>query len=304
MLDQEQKQKEKIGFFGVFKQSFNPKSYSKIIKKESFGRIFKYFTLFLLLVSLILTLKYSYVLIGARNNFLDWAKTDLPNFIEDNFPEDFRIEDGEVWCSENQPFIRRWATKEEGDIYFIIDTTGKTKEFKEEGQGLLITKDKLITRTEENSGHFKEEDFDLSEVEYFELRKGNIEKGEFLSLSTKNKNIIITQEKLERWSRNLIFLAVPFILIFGFIFLIIGKLFYTIIFSLLSLILNSILKINLRYENLLNIGILALIPVTLIEIIISLFQVKFGFLWVIYLIFLIFGLINCREIKKENLKTS
>jgi len=310
---QKEEKEEKIGFFEILKQSFNPKVYKEVMDRYSFGKIFKYFLLFLFLVALFSTVKYFSFFFELRGELVNWVETDFSDFIEENIPESLKIENGEVWCSEEQPFVRSFEFEEERngekkESYFIIDTTGEIEEIGER-EGMLITKNKITIRSEEYSGHFKEEDFDISEIEYFEIRKGNISRGEFLVLLTENKNISITQEKLERWSRNLILIITPFILVFGFIFLIIGKLFYVLFFSLFSLILNAILKTNLKYRQLFAIGILALIPVTLIGILVSLFAAGFPFLWVIYLVFLTFAIMSYKkshkeEAEKENLKTA
>lgn len=312
---EQKKQEKKIGFFEILKQSFNPKSYKEIIRKCSFGKIFKYFILFLFLVSLFTTVKYFSICFELRGEIINWAKTDFANFTRENIPESLKIENGEVFCSEKQPFTRSFEFEEENgdkkEFYFIVDTTGEINEIGEK-EGILITKNKIIGRSEENPGHFTEEDFDISEIEYLEIKRGSAENGEFLILLSENENISITQEKIERWSKNLILIAAPFVLIFGFIFLIIAKLFYILFFSLFSLILNAILKTKLKYKELFAVGILALIPITLIRIIIDLFASGIGLLWVVYLVFLTFAIINyrenykenCKEVEKENIKIS
>lgn len=300
--NQEKKQEKKIGFFEMLKQSFNPKAYKEVMKKCSFGKIFKYFILFLFLVSLFTTIKYFSLFFELRGEIINWARTDFADFIEENIPDSLKIENGEVLCSEEEPFTRSFEFEEEnGDkrkFYFIVDTTGEIEELKEK-EGILIVKNKIMVRSEETPGRFTEEDFDISEIEYLEIKKGNTGKGEFLVLLTENENILITQEKIERWSRNLILISAPFILIFGFIFLIIGKLFYALFFSLFSLILNAVLKTKLKYKKLFAVGILALVPITLIRIIIDLFTPGIGLLWVVYLVFLTFAIMNYKENYKE-----
>ena len=144
---------------------------------------------------------------------------------------------------------------------------------------------------------------DLSEVELCVLRRGDIEKGELAVLTVGNaktfgeKVFPVTPETLEAWQGK-VARWLPGMIIPLFFYCFIAKLIQLFLFSLASLIINSVGGARLAYHNLLNIGIFALVPPTFLALLVKLAGEaipNFYLLYVlVYLVFLFLGIKHCR----------
>lgn len=259
---------------------FNPYFYKEIIL-QPLKRSFKFLAFFLLFLALFFTFRYSY----DFYQFLSKITETFPIFIEKlkDFPE-IRVEKGKL-ISPKEKFIQEFADSH----FFIIDPQGEISDYLE-GEAFILLKDRVIFRGVET------EIFPLSEIGDFNL-KFNQQKT--LALEFNGRTFELTAEKIKFWRNRLIPIIFPFLFIFTFISFFIEKTIRILFFSLISLIVNKIKKLNLSYSNLLNIGIFALIPPLIFETIIKLPGLKipyFGIIYsILYLAFLIIGLLKSKR---------
>lgn len=238
----------------------------RFYKEIAFQKVSKsigYFFLFILLITLVLSMKRSTALIQGMD--------EVSKELGDKLPE-IRIEDGVVSTDAQEPFVI-----EEKDFIFIIDTTGKiTTVDPSYKQGILLTKNKLIHRQSE----IETREYDLSKIKSFTVNK----------------------EAMERWKKTFSRFAFPILLVSLFPYFTIAKLIHILLFSLIALIVNTATKANLKYENLFNISLFALTPPVLLATIFNLAGFKIPPLWsvflytVVYIIFLTGGVRSCRKV--------
>ncbi len=245
-------------FINLWRSTTNFRFY----KEVAFQKVSKsigYFFLFIFLITLILSMKFSTTLIQGMD--------EVSKELGDRLPE-IRIENGIVSTDAQEPF-----TIEEKYFIFIIDTTGKiTTVDPSYKQGILLTKNKLIHRQSE----IETREYDLSKIKSFTVNK----------------------EAMERWKKTFSRFAFPILLVSLFPYFIVAKLIHILLFSLIALIINTAIKANLKYENLFNISLFALTPPVLLATIFNLAGLKiplFGLLYIaVYIVFLIGGIRNCK----------
>jgi hypothetical protein len=238
----------------------------RFYKEIAFQRVSKsigYFFLFIFLITLILSMKFSNALIQGME--------ELSKELGDRLPE-IRIENGVVSTDAQEPFII-----EEKDFIFVIDTTGKITTIDPSyKQGILLTKDKLVTK----KSAIETKEYNLSKIKSFTVNK----------------------EAMERWRKTSSRFAFPFLVVILFPYYIVTKLIQILFFSLIALIANTATKANLKYENLFNISLFALTPPVLLATIFILtglripFSLSLFLYTVIYIIFLIGGIRSCKEV--------
>jgi len=216
--------------------------------------------------------------------------------IANNLPEEIKIKDGQVSTTAKEPFVRHWdfgGEGKKGEIAFIIDTTGRVRDLDAYRQGLLLTKNKLIFKNTKPGGAVEIREQDLSKIKLFVFRRGDKEKGELAVFTSGKKTFPVTYKDVKRWrekaSRLLPLMIVPLL-----IYYLIAKMVQLFFFSLSSLIINDLIKTGLEYKKLLNIGVFALVPPTVLAL---LFLVAgesvpyLGMLYIlVYLIFLVMGI--------------
>ncbi|MCD6093461.1 MAG: DUF1189 domain-containing protein [Candidatus Omnitrophica bacterium] len=284
----------KIGFWKSLVQSFNPKFY-KEIAKQSFGRSFKYLILFLLLVSLLIGGKFTIALKGGMQKAEQWINENLPEKIKEYLPEQMEIKNGELSVSVEQPFIK----SENKEFAFVIDTTGQITSLDNYKNGLLITKTKMILKQTKPTGGVEIKEQDFAEIESLTIRRGDETRGEIAEFISPQKSFILTYDLLNRWARKLWQIAFLPIFIFLFIYFLIAKFLQLFLFSPVSLITNTLAKVELQYKDLLNIGVYALTPATFLATLFLLFNVvipAFGLIYIlIYSAFLVLGVLNSRD---------
>ncbi len=290
---------EKIGFWESLTISFQPRAYKKIVS-QPFGRSFRYLAIFLLLVSLVLSIKYTLVLRGGMEKADEWINAQAAGMIAKNLPEEIKIKDGQVSTTAKEPFVRYWdfgGEGKKGEVAFIIDTTGRTRDLKDYRQGLLLTKNKLIFKNTKPGGAVEIREQDLSKIKLFVLRRGDKDKGELAVFTSDQKTFPLTYKVIKRWrkkaSRLLPLMIVPLL-----IYYLIAKTIHLFFFSLASLIINDLTKAGLEYKKLLNIGAFALVPPTVLALLLMVageFISYLGILYIlVYLICLAMGIVKSK----------
>ncbi len=280
----------KINFWESLTISFQPSSYRKIVS-QPLGRSFGYLFVFLLLLSAVLSLKYTLVLRERLESFSGWMNTDSPAAIVKALPGEIKIENGQVSTSAKEPFIRQWdigkAGKQES-LTFIIDTTGKVLNLDDYRFGILLTGNKMIVKNTRPGGTAEIKEEDLSRVGFFSLQRGDTDRGELAVLTLDKRMIPVTYESITRWQKKTSRLL-PLMIIPLLIYYLIAKAVHLFFFSLMSLSMNDLTKSGLEYKNLLNIGIFALIPTITLALLVQLSGAMIPFFPLIYiLVYLIF----------------
>ncbi|MBU4377062.1 MAG: DUF1189 domain-containing protein [Candidatus Omnitrophica bacterium] len=246
-------------FFGEIWKAISDFKFYKVVKNFSAGKAFKYILSLILLVSLILSIRYSFVLGAGLNVAMDWMKENLP-VIE--------VQNGVASVNAEQPFKIA-----EQDFAVILDTTGKTASLDGYAKGVLLMKDKVIYKESE----VKTEIYSLADV----------------------KSLRIDENFMNGIKKNAIWIIFPFMLLGIYIYMILARLLQTVIFSLITVFAAAINKVQLAYSQIFAIGIYAVTLSTLLGAMAALFLKEIpGMGWIyaaIYITYLIVAVINCKE---------
>lgn len=199
--------------------------------KEIFPQSFGKTLRYLLVLALFVTL-----VLGVRYGiFLNKASKQGLQWIQENVPY-IEITDGVVSADVEQPYII-----EDKDFVAIIDTTGETNEIDSRYEtGVLLVKNKLIFKQSD----VRTQEFDLSKIESFQL----------------------DENTLKKWRKLFVTIVIPFMIVMVVVQFIIVKIIQVLIAGLAVLVF----KPQLKYNNILNVCMYALTPVTLLALIVML----------------------------------
>lgn len=205
------------------------------------------------------------------------------NELEKLYPQNLEItlSNGEISTNQPEPYY----LFEDKDSVAIIDTTGVLTDVPTGKTGVLITKNKIITR---DTNGFEEKSYNLSEF------KENL---------TINKSLVSTL--FEKLKPVIFALAIIFFILF-FPFLFLMLLFFTLLYvlfiTIFPLIISKTLSLGLSYKNLLKISLHAFALPKLIEIIFGdLLKVNFPpfSFTLIYLAFIVVILASLKKADKK-----
>ncbi|HOE57393.1 MAG TPA: DUF1189 domain-containing protein [Bacillota bacterium] len=255
-----------MNFFTQIRESVIDFKFYRSIRNNKFSRSFLYLLLLFLII---------YFINGIRTFIVTRIVIDKigVNFIE-NVPE-FRLENGELSFEGNMPYYISNSTNE----IFVIDTTGSVKEsvLKDVRTGMLITRNNIYIKTNE----IETRTFSLTEL----------------------KGIILTKSDILEFLPKLSWIMLIFI-VFGFIFALGWKLLNAVILALLGLIVNSVLKGRLKFNNMLNISIYVLTLPMLIQLAVNLYGYPlpgFGLIyWGISILYAALAVKSCRDEENES----
>ncbi|MFB3894714.1 MAG: DUF1189 domain-containing protein [bacterium] len=223
---------EPKGFFASIPQSCTDFQFYKEVAVQPMKKALLYIFLILLIAAVLMSIGN----IIRVNKVIDIVK----NWEIKNVPE-IRIVDGKTQVDVPQPFT---VWKDENFI-FLIDTTGQYTSIDTIYKaGALLTQTKLIMKQDE-------------------LRTQQYELSQF-------PNVTVNKDSITRWSKigqTIIWIILP---IGTYFYLLFAKWFQIILFSLFTLSLNNSMKTNLKYPQLLKIGIYALTAPIILDIIYSL----------------------------------
>lgn len=279
--------------------SANPNFYKEIFS-QSFGRSLGYLALLVLIVSLILSAKFALELKKGIGVFSKEIVERLPEVIPQGIPP-IRIEKGKVSSPVEQPLVF-----EKNGVAFVLDVTGKITSLDQYKEGLLLTQDKIIFKRDKEIGSETTE-YDLSKMKFdlLDIKPGDKQKGEILILTWGKRVFSITRQSIDRVGNTIILLMLPFVLLFSFVAFLTGKLLQVLLFSLVSMAFNKTTGARLKYANLINIGIYALTPATVLSVVLissSAGPAKNLALkaWplcymLLYMVFLYLAIIKCRQ---------
>ena len=246
-------------FFKEAWKAISDFKFYKHVKNFSVGKSVKYMLSMVLLISLILTLRYSYGLGKGLDIATEWMKKNLP-VIE--------IQNGAASVNVEQPYK---ITQE--DFAVIIDTTGKTASLDGYKKGILLMKDKVIYKESEA----KTEIYSLADI----------------------KALRIDENFMNAIRKNAVWIIFPFMLLGIYLYLIIARFIQILVFSLITIFASAVTKIQLTYGQIFNIGAYAITTSMLLGGIAALFLRTIpGMALVycgVYIVYLVAGLLNCKE---------
>ena len=231
-------------FFTQLIRSVTSARFYQEIPGRRFSEALKYFSILILLVTVILSVRFTFDILKGLASFEEWSKASLPEIV---------IEKGIASVNAPQP----WRTEKEGFVV-IMDTTGAVRDLDDSyAQGLLFTRDKLILKR----GAYETRRYDLSKIDSFRLNSGSIRRF----------------RQVGQW------LFPPLLAVILFLYFWLGKFSQIIFFSLISLLANWFSKRNFSYTTLLTLGIYAITPPLLLVTLVTLLGIEIRFFEMIYL---------------------
>ena len=209
-----------MNIFSSIPQSCINFGFYKEVVKQKIGKAILYLFLLLLIVALVMAISYGVKIQKMVNEGKELALKYVP---------EIKIINGQTEVSVPQPYT---VWKDENFIV-LIDTTGQYTSIDTAYKaGALLTRTKLIVKESE----FQSRQYELSQFPPFTVNKTTI----------------------EQWAKIavvVIWIGLPIGL---FIYLIVAKWFQIFLFSIFTMSLNNMMKTNLKYSQLLSIGIYAL----------------------------------------------
>ena len=206
-------------FFRQIVLSFSSGEFYRSVTPQAFSKSVRYLILLIAAASVVLSVRYTFLVSQALEQLETWAWKHLP---------EIRIEKGELQ-TPTQP----WRYEADHQFIAILDATGQTKEIPSEfPQGLLLTRNQLVLRRP----LLDTQRYDLAGVENFRLDAQVIQQ-------LKQKGI---------W----FFWPLLFAGFFGYFLL--EKFSQVVLFSAFSLVTCWVTGRVLSYQSLLNIGVYAM----------------------------------------------
>lgn len=263
----------KISFFQKIIRSFNP-GFSKEVIKLSLKEGFKYLCLLTILITLILSFKFSLSFYFSTKNLAFRAKDFLSENFKD-FPE-ITIKDGKL-SSTKDPFLKEWDING-AKAAFIVDTKADKQDivsgkYSPYPLGLFLLEKEFTVKTIDEKEGERIENYPLPTKSDFNL-VFNPQEDIFLRAKWNNEKFELTPQVINKWKTIANLVSFPFLLVILFTTFFIGKIFQVLIFSIVSLIANGLSKTKLTYKQLFNIGIFSLTIPFLLENIISLLSIR------------------------------
>ncbi len=279
--------------------SANPNFYKEIVS-QSFGKSLGYLAVLVLIVSLILCAKFALELRRGIEVFSTEIVQRLPQVIPQGIPA-IRIDSGKISSPVAQPFIFQ-----KDGFAFILDATGKTTSLDQYKEGVLLMQDKVIFKRDKGVGsEITEYNLSKMKLDLVDIKPGDKQKGEILNITWGKKVFSITRESISRVGGMIVLFILPFFLIFSFAALLTGKLLQVLIFSLVSLVFNKSTAASLKYGELINIGVYAITPPTVLSVVLILSTAGPGKhlvlkIWplcymAMYLVFISLAIIKCKQ---------
>lgn len=260
---------------GIVK-SFDPKFY-KSIAKQSFGKSFGFLVVFILILSAVISFKWTANIKATLPEINSWVRKNFEEIIAD-LPE-IEIKNGKLTAPQTN-YIKKFE-----DEFALIVEPDEEKVYslmKNFPNAIVLTESKLVIKNTKNRGVQAEiKETDLGEVAYFKVTPYQERLEITTSQNSQDKfkvNPVIIKSLLEKFT--LIFYPICFLFLLFTLFL--RKLVLVLLFSLVSLIINSNFNQPLSYKNLFTIGIYAMVPPTCLAVIVELLGVRIPLFWIVY----------------------
>lgn len=234
--------------------SLTEKNFGVTIKNETMGNSMRYFIFTICVLGCI-------VLTDAIIK-MDVGLTTVKEKLATEFP-DFELKEGRFSFKGEMPFI----IKEDKSI-LIFDTSGKTNADILDGyeSGALITETQCIYK----KSNVETRQYNLSDMKIFNFKKTDL------------------IDYFEKYSTPVLVI----IFIFGLLFFICWKLLGVLSLSVIALIVNAILKSELKFSKLFQLSIYAIILPSVLNSILGLFDIDVPYSFIAYYAIAVYFLIR------------
>lgn len=227
---------------------------------------------YLLLLSFLLTIPFSVQLFFSIQGLL---KKDIP-FIVSQVPR-IEIKNGEVTVFEESPVQIKSA---DGKLLCLVDPNNEDISISEEGDiPIILGKNAVIFQQSKNERRM----FSLSSIRDFN----------------------IDQSIVNHWI-SFYPIVYTIIIIFYFFWNIFALLIITLLYSIVSVVMSKLLKIEFRYARLFGLSVVASTASVILDILLTSFNIKIPYLWFLKLLtstyFIYFGLKSYSTINEEQKK--
>ncbi|MCU0650961.1 MAG: DUF1189 domain-containing protein [Candidatus Omnitrophica bacterium] len=268
--------------FSVFK-AFNPKFYPEIAK-QSTGRSIGFLLIFVLIISSLVSAKYTVVTFSGFSAARKWVKDNLSG-IASQYPS-IAVDKGNV-LEPKDAFVKEY----DKNFAVVIEpdpANAKSAQDKYTNM-ILLTKNMIVTKQTDRGG--------TAEVKTYNLENKSFTVTPFNSgfkIGFENKVFELTAKVIDTWFGIISWFVFPALLILWFVIWCIVKPLHIFIFSLISLIIGAVSKARLAYKELWNIGAYAIVPGTSLAVLMDILGLKIplaGLIyWIIYIVYLYLGI--------------
>jgi hypothetical protein len=272
-----------FGMFGAFDPRFYPK-----IAKQSIGRSIGFLAVFVLIVAACVSVRFTGIALSGFTVAKKWVHENIAS-IASEYPA-VTVEKG-VIVEPKQTFTKEY------DKQFAI-----VIEPNPDNARLLVDKYPNLALLTQNMLIFKQrkDDSGAEEIKTYPMEKASFSITPGASgfiFKAEQKQFELTAKTISKWIDIVGLFVFPVLLVVLFVWYFFIKPVHVFIFSLVSLITASILKVKLSYKELWNIGAYALVPSTCAAVVIVVLGFKvpfFGFLYcMIYSMYLYLGIKAC-----------
>jgi len=247
-------------FFQEIIKSIRDFKFYKEVKDIQLAKGLKYVFSLVLLITVVITIRYSYDFRRGLNIAVNWTIQNLPPI---------EIQNGVAIVDVKQPFKII-----EEDFAVIIDATGEITSLDGYERGVLLMKDRIMYKESD----IKTETYNLSNIQ----------------------TLRIDENFMRALRRNAVWILFPIMFVMLYIGFCVARFLQILLFSIISVATSSIANIKLSYKQLFNIGIYAITPSTILGallIILGLRLPLFGIIYSgVYIIYLIMAILNCKEV--------
>lgn len=269
-----------FGMFGAFDPRFYPR-----IAGQSVGRSIGFLAVFILIISALLSVKYTFAALSGLSTAKKWVSENMSK-ISQEYPA-ISVSNGRL-VEPKQQFIKEYEKQfaiviepDPGNVSAIMDRYPNLA---------LLTGDQLITKQTANQNASAE------------IKKYNLENRSFtitpvaegFAVSFEEKQFEIVPKHINRWLGIAGMFIFPVLLLFWYCVYCFTKPLHILIFSLVSLIIAAILKHKFPYSQLWNIGVYAIVPATCLAAVMDIFGLKILFFplfyCIVYAVYLYLGI--------------
>jgi hypothetical protein len=232
-------------------------------KDFSVGKSIRYIFLFILIATLLLTVRYGHLINYGLTLAHRWSESNLPVI---------HIKNGVASAQVQQP---RTIVVDDGVV--IIDTTGVITSLDGYKQGVLLTKNELI---------FKK---NAEETRTYSLKE--------------IQDLTIDKHFLAKAKKMIIRIAIPLLLIGLYVYSCIARFLQILIGSVIALLIAAAMNLKLTYKQIFNVCSYAITASMLFGLFVALLSTHIPFSgWIyngLYVIYLIAALYHCKTEKTQ-----
>ena len=274
--------------------SFSPGFYKKIAS-QPMTRSFGFLLGFILIISAVMSFQLTLVVKGLLPEASTWVRDNFESIIAD-LP-DIAIENGELTLPQ-EPYMRVWNAEDETNFVVVIDPaiTDYYRVLEGYDNALVLTRRMLVIKTTKSEFQHEIKTYELDNIERFMISR--IPSG--LALTIGDNTFQLTPASIKRFLERISFYVYPAGLVFFTLAYLFSKMVQVFFFSIASSLFNAQCKAGLNYNQLINIGIYAIVPGTLAAVIQEVTGFIMPFYWLVYcIIYAVYLYLGVRALRQE-----